>query len=323
MTNKCVRTRQRTNDLRDELIWGMNSGSELATVYYYTHRSIKGGSQFTLLGNKAWCIIAPIERYSYYRHFQWKKKELQSSMSWFCLCSTLLLITYLNAIETLIFRRKKSVIGSTSFGFAQTIRCMIFKIPYWTHSGIAFDKCHTNWLMAITAQVSFNPTPHNPDFYRPYGNIFLKLVRKNGGKGQSPALDQTLVTGENAAFSPVTRVWSRAGDWPFPPCFPGIPHISQNDGGNFLHKQRTKYLIYLLSLCICCKIPPYFLNLRSDIGNCYPQCFFFFPILTLILMIDKDLFCRLQMLFNLDMSKILSFGKGLTRSFSERILSCI
>ena len=33
-------------------------------------RSIRGGSQSTPPGDKAWCIIAPIERYSGYRHFQ-------------------------------------------------------------------------------------------------------------------------------------------------------------------------------------------------------------------------------------------------------------
>ena len=80
MMNKRGRTRQRTNNLRDKLIWGMNSASELAVVHYYTCRSIRGGSQSTPPGNKAWCIIVPIERYSGYRHFQRKKKELQSSM---------------------------------------------------------------------------------------------------------------------------------------------------------------------------------------------------------------------------------------------------
>ena len=57
MTNKCGQTRQRTSNLRDELILGMNSGSELATVYYYTRRSIGGGSQSTPPGDKAWCIM--------------------------------------------------------------------------------------------------------------------------------------------------------------------------------------------------------------------------------------------------------------------------
>ena len=64
MTYKSRQTRQRTNNLRDELIWGMNSASELATVYYDTCRSISGGSQSTLPGDKAWCIIALIKRYS-------------------------------------------------------------------------------------------------------------------------------------------------------------------------------------------------------------------------------------------------------------------
>ena len=57
MTNKSGRTRQRTKDLRDELIWGC-----------------------TASGDKSWCIIAPIERYSIYRYFQEKKRLLPSSM---------------------------------------------------------------------------------------------------------------------------------------------------------------------------------------------------------------------------------------------------
>ena len=54
---------------QDELILGMNTASELATVYYYTRRSIRGGSQSIQPVDKAWCIIAPIERYGGYRHF--------------------------------------------------------------------------------------------------------------------------------------------------------------------------------------------------------------------------------------------------------------
>ena len=81
MTNKSRQTQQRTNNLGDELIWGMNSASELATEYYYTCKSNRGGSQSTPPGDKAWCIIAPIERYSScYGHFQRKTKELQSSI---------------------------------------------------------------------------------------------------------------------------------------------------------------------------------------------------------------------------------------------------
>ena len=77
MTNKCGRTRQRTNNLRDELIWGMNSVTELATVYYYTRRSIRSGSQSTLTGDKAWCIIAPIERYSVFILHRLRNEFLQ------------------------------------------------------------------------------------------------------------------------------------------------------------------------------------------------------------------------------------------------------
>ena len=73
MTNKCGRTMLRTNNLKDKLIWGMNTASELSTVYYFTRRSIMGGSQSVPPGDKAWRIIA-IERYSGYRHFHWKKK---------------------------------------------------------------------------------------------------------------------------------------------------------------------------------------------------------------------------------------------------------
>ena len=57
MTNKFERTRQRTNNLSDELIWGR-----------------------TLSGYKRCCIIAAIDRYSGYRYFPLKKKVLQSSM---------------------------------------------------------------------------------------------------------------------------------------------------------------------------------------------------------------------------------------------------
>ena len=64
------KARQRTNNLRDELIWWMNSASGLVTEYYYTCRSKRGASQSTPPDDKAWCIIAPIERYSGYRHFQ-------------------------------------------------------------------------------------------------------------------------------------------------------------------------------------------------------------------------------------------------------------
>ena len=125
MTNKCRQTRQRTNKFRDELIWGMNSASELATVYYYTCRSISSSSQSTPPGDKAWCTIAPIERYSGYRHFQWKKKKVAMIdaliLFIFIHCYSYTQIIYLSAIKrlTCICGREMSLIGSTFFSFAQ------------------------------------------------------------------------------------------------------------------------------------------------------------------------------------------------------------
>ena len=111
-------------------------------MYYNTRRSIRGGSQYAPPGDKAWCIIAPIEWYSGYRHFQWKKEELQSSMPWFCLFSHAVInYIYLSAIKRLICRREMSLIGSTSFGFTQNMM-HDFKNTVLTRSGIVFDKCH-------------------------------------------------------------------------------------------------------------------------------------------------------------------------------------
>ena len=70
MFDENVRANKAKDYVRDELIWGLNSACELATVYYYTRRSIRGGGQSTPSGDKGWCIIAPTERYSDYRHFQ-------------------------------------------------------------------------------------------------------------------------------------------------------------------------------------------------------------------------------------------------------------
>ena len=118
MTNKSGQTRQRTNNLRDELIWVINSASELATVYYYTRRSIRGGSQSTLPGDKIWCIIAPIERYSGYRHFQEKRKSCNHRFPDSVYFHTLLLIIYLSAIERLICGREFSLtLSQASPGF--------------------------------------------------------------------------------------------------------------------------------------------------------------------------------------------------------------
>ena len=98
----------------------MNSASELATLYYYTCRSNRGGGKSTPPGDNAWCIIAQTERYSGYRRFQLKKKRVAIidalDSVYF---HTLLLIIYLSAIERLICLREMSLIWSTSFGFAQ------------------------------------------------------------------------------------------------------------------------------------------------------------------------------------------------------------
>ena len=115
MTNKCRRTRQRSNNLRDELIWGMNSTSELATVYYYIHRSIRGGSQSTPPGDIAWCINVVIDI------FNVKRKSCNHRCPDSVYFHTLLLIIYLNAIGRLICRREPSLIKSTSFSFAQNM----------------------------------------------------------------------------------------------------------------------------------------------------------------------------------------------------------
>ena len=97
MTNKSGRTKKGTNNLRDELIWG-------CTLRQMT---------------KGWCIIAPIERYSGYRYFQYKRKCCNHQCADSVYFNTLLLIIYMNAIETLICCREMTLIGSTCFGFAQ------------------------------------------------------------------------------------------------------------------------------------------------------------------------------------------------------------
>ena len=86
-------TMQRTNNFRDELIWGMNSASELATLYYYIRRRMRGGSQSTPPGDQAWCIIAPIERYRGYRHFNEKRKSCNHQCPDSVYFHTMLLIT--------------------------------------------------------------------------------------------------------------------------------------------------------------------------------------------------------------------------------------
>ena len=128
-------TRQRSNNL----IWGMNSASELATVYYYTHRSIRGGSQSTLPGNKGWCIIAPIERYSSYRHFQWKKKELQSLMTWFCLFS--------HAVVKYIFESYRKTYLSKRNEFNR-----IYFLQFCTKYNTQFSKYGIELIVALSSK---------------------------------------------------------------------------------------------------------------------------------------------------------------------------
>ena len=126
MTNKCGRTRQRTNNLRDKLIWGMNSASGLATMYYYTCRSIGGGGggavasllrQVTKLGVslRLQNDIAVVDI------FNEKRKSCNRRCPGSVYFHTLLLIIYLRAIERLICRREVNLISSTSFSFAQNM----------------------------------------------------------------------------------------------------------------------------------------------------------------------------------------------------------
>ena len=95
MTIKYRRTRQRTNNLRDELTWGWGGGGGW-------------GGAITVHVKVSGAVASLLRQVSVYSH-------------------TLLLI--LSSIERLICPSEISLIGSTSFGFAQ-IRYMIFKIPY-------------------------------------------------------------------------------------------------------------------------------------------------------------------------------------------------
>ena len=104
MTNKCWQARQRTNNLRNELIWGINSASELAILYYYTRRSIRGGSQSTPPGDKDLGVslrqendIAPIDI------FYEKRKSSNHRCTDLVYFYTPLLIIYLRAIEKTYF----------------------------------------------------------------------------------------------------------------------------------------------------------------------------------------------------------------------------
>ena len=98
MTNKYGRLRQRTNNLRDELIWGgMNSvRRKKVGVPFRQYNDIAVIDIFDKKGN---CCNHRCPDSVYF--------------------NTLLLIICLRAIETLVCRREMSLIGSTSFDFAQ------------------------------------------------------------------------------------------------------------------------------------------------------------------------------------------------------------
>ena len=95
MTNKSGRARRRTNSVMDELIWG-----ELCQV---TKISVSLRQQNDI-------ALRDI--------FNKKRKCCNNLCTDFVYFNTLLLIIlYMSAIETLIFRREMSLIGFTSFGF--------------------------------------------------------------------------------------------------------------------------------------------------------------------------------------------------------------
>ena len=154
MTNKFGRTRQRTNNLGDEMIWGggWTPSGDKSLVYHCANRTIQRLSIFSI-----------------------KRKYYNYRCPDYVYSNTLLLIIYLSVIETLICRREKSLIGSTSFGFAQNTIHDFQKKRYWTHSDIVLDKCHKiriNTLWCIT------PLPHGYPFWHINNRPLLKTLWK-------------------------------------------------------------------------------------------------------------------------------------------------
>ena len=96
MKKKFGLTRQRTNNLRDELIWGCNSVRRQILVYHCTNTM----------------MMAVIDIFN-------KKRKCCNHRCPDSYFYTLLLIIYLSVIEKLICRREMSLIRCTSFGFAQ------------------------------------------------------------------------------------------------------------------------------------------------------------------------------------------------------------
>ena len=111
----------RANKAKDEQsqgrtnLGGMNSASELATVYYSTRRSIRGCSQSTPPG----VSLRQLNDIAVIDIFNEKRKSCNHRCPDSVYFHTLLLIIYLSAIEILIYRREVDLIGSTSFSFAQ------------------------------------------------------------------------------------------------------------------------------------------------------------------------------------------------------------
>ena len=97
MTSKSGRTRQKTNNLRDELIWGF------------------GLRQLTKVG----VSLRRQNDIAFKDIFNKKRKCCNHRCPDSVYFSTFLLIVYLIAIQTLICRRKLSFLGFTFFGFAQ------------------------------------------------------------------------------------------------------------------------------------------------------------------------------------------------------------
>ena len=107
MTNNSGRTRQRTNNLRDELFW-----DELGQV------------------TNVWCIIAPIERYSSHRDFQLKKRKICNHR-----CpDPVYFITLVFIIIRLLSKHLHVFVGEIESNrlpsVLHIIRYMIFKIQY-------------------------------------------------------------------------------------------------------------------------------------------------------------------------------------------------
>ena len=120
MTNKCERTRQRTNNLRNELIWGDELRS-WTDYYITTHVGVSGAIASPLRQVKK--LGVPLRQSNdkaaidIFNEKRWSCNHRCPDSVYFH--TLLLFILYLSAIERLICGREMSLIGSSSFGFAQ------------------------------------------------------------------------------------------------------------------------------------------------------------------------------------------------------------